>query len=178
MMVAEGTETFRCILVYDKTYLCININQLGALNFIISLFQASTCFEHMCSKHVEAWNNRLILINKYIEMHGQQNIKIYDKTYFVSEHFVHLVVCLLHKCEYLLMYGYGTCKVQHGLLWRTYTNKSPSHKGWYFFPGTSSLTPVLGMHLTIQKIKFVTPFLDQLFFTVRDVQTNTLHCPL
>jgi hypothetical protein len=35
--------------------LFININQLEALNFIISLFQASTCFEHMCSKHVEAW---------------------------------------------------------------------------------------------------------------------------
>ena len=34
--------------------LFLNINQLDALNFIISLFQASTCFEHMCSKHVEA----------------------------------------------------------------------------------------------------------------------------
>ena len=40
--------------------------------------------EHMCSKHVEAWNKLiikfsasswLILINKYIEMYGQQNIK-------------------------------------------------------------------------------------------------------
>ena len=29
--------------------LFININQLDALNFMISLFQASTCFEHMCS---------------------------------------------------------------------------------------------------------------------------------
>ena len=29
--------------------LFININQLDELNFIISLFQASTCFEHMCS---------------------------------------------------------------------------------------------------------------------------------
>ena len=27
----------------------LNINQLDALNFIMSLFQASTCFEHMCS---------------------------------------------------------------------------------------------------------------------------------
>jgi len=27
--------------------LFININQLDALNFIISIFQASTCFEHM-----------------------------------------------------------------------------------------------------------------------------------
>ena len=41
--------------------------------------------EHMCSKHVEAWNKLiikfsasswLILINKYIEMLSQQNIKI------------------------------------------------------------------------------------------------------
>ena len=41
--------------------------------------------EHMCSKHAEAWNKLiikfsasswLILRNKYIEMHGQQNIKI------------------------------------------------------------------------------------------------------
>ena len=30
-------------------YFFINIIQLDALNFIISLFQASTCFEHMCS---------------------------------------------------------------------------------------------------------------------------------
>ena len=32
------------------------INQLDAQNFCftISLFHASTCFEHMCSKHVEA----------------------------------------------------------------------------------------------------------------------------
>ena len=28
--------------------LFLNIKQLDALNFIISLFQASTCFEHMC----------------------------------------------------------------------------------------------------------------------------------
>ena len=30
-------------------HLFTNINQLDALNFIISLFEASTCFEHMCS---------------------------------------------------------------------------------------------------------------------------------
>ena len=43
--------------------------------------------EHMCSKHVEAWNKLiikfsasswLILINKDTEMHGQQNIKIIE----------------------------------------------------------------------------------------------------
>ena len=43
-----------CILVY------ININQLDALNFIMSLFHASTCFEHMCSKHVEALNKLIV----------------------------------------------------------------------------------------------------------------------
>jgi len=34
------------------------INELDEQNFCftISLFHASTCFEHMCSKHVEAWN--------------------------------------------------------------------------------------------------------------------------
>jgi len=34
------------------------INELDAQNFCftISLFNASTCFEHMCSKHVEALN--------------------------------------------------------------------------------------------------------------------------
>jgi len=30
-------------------YTYLNINQLDALNFIMSLFQASTCFEHICS---------------------------------------------------------------------------------------------------------------------------------
>ena len=33
----------------SNEYLFININQLDALNFIISLFQAPTCFGHMCS---------------------------------------------------------------------------------------------------------------------------------
>ena len=30
-------------------YIYLNINELDALNFIISLFHASTCFEHKCS---------------------------------------------------------------------------------------------------------------------------------
>jgi len=30
-------------------YIYLNINQLDALNFIMSLFHASTCFEHLCS---------------------------------------------------------------------------------------------------------------------------------
>ena len=30
-------------------YIYLNINQLDARNFIMSIFHASTCFEHMCS---------------------------------------------------------------------------------------------------------------------------------
>ena len=30
-------------------YIYLNIKQLDALNFIMSIFHASTCFEHMCS---------------------------------------------------------------------------------------------------------------------------------
>ena len=37
------------IIDVTRHFLFININQLDALNFITSLFQASTCFEHMCS---------------------------------------------------------------------------------------------------------------------------------
>ena len=42
------------------------INHLDAQNFCFttSLFHASTCFEHMCSEHVEAWN-KLIVKQKF-----------------------------------------------------------------------------------------------------------------
>ena len=30
-------------------YIYLNIKQLDALNFIMSLFHASRCFEHLCS---------------------------------------------------------------------------------------------------------------------------------
>ena len=35
-------------------YIYLNINQLDALNFIMSLYHASTCFEHMCSSSILA----------------------------------------------------------------------------------------------------------------------------
>jgi len=35
--------------VHLNIFIYININQLDELNFIINLFQASTCFENMCS---------------------------------------------------------------------------------------------------------------------------------
>ena len=38
---------------YDM-FFYLNINQLDALNFIRSLFHASTCFEHCCAHRQEA----------------------------------------------------------------------------------------------------------------------------
>jgi len=48
--------------------------------------------EHMCSKHIEAWNKHIVkqilcikfanYWDKYTEMHGQQNIKIYQSYVF------------------------------------------------------------------------------------------------
>ena len=73
----HGTATYRC----DDTRDCI-------IQF------CPPDDEHMCSKHVEAWNKPtikfsvsswLILINKYIEKHGQQNIKIYEN---VAQYYV------------------------------------------------------------------------------------------
>ena len=48
----------------------LNINQLDALNFIMSLFHASTCFEHMCSS--SGGQNRIIqpLVSSHDDTRG------------------------------------------------------------------------------------------------------------
>jgi len=63
------------------------INQLDAQNFCftISLFHASTCFEHMCSKHVEAWN-KLIVKQKFCAsswLINEINIVSYGMEWFI-----------------------------------------------------------------------------------------------
>ena len=61
--VVEKLETrilFWCFADRASPYIYRSINQFDALNFIMSLFHASTCFEHVCSKHVEAWNELII----------------------------------------------------------------------------------------------------------------------
>jgi len=61
--------------------------------------------EHMCSKHVEAWNKTYCktkilwnnLVNywdKYTEMHGQQNVNILDMFITRTRHFNFL--CLIN----------------------------------------------------------------------------------
>jgi len=87
-------KTTKPVYKYKMLFISV-INQLDAQNFFcftISLFHASTCFKHMCSKHVEAWNKLILrqnllcikLLNywdKYTEMHGQQNVKKKKKCY-------------------------------------------------------------------------------------------------
>jgi len=57
---------FDVLLTVQLSIFISVINQLDAQSFCftISLFHASTCFEHMCSKHVEAWN-KLIVKQKF-----------------------------------------------------------------------------------------------------------------
>jgi len=42
---------YKCLYFADRAsqYIYLNIKQLDALNFILSLFHASTYFEYMCS---------------------------------------------------------------------------------------------------------------------------------
>jgi len=68
--------------------------------------------EHMCSKHVEAWNKLnitfsasswLILINKYIEMHGQQNIKICSLIFIVSPCISIYLLVFTNVCTFIVI---------------------------------------------------------------------------
>ena len=43
----QPSEIFEKILTKHLNKIYLNINQLDALNFIMSLFHASTCFEHV-----------------------------------------------------------------------------------------------------------------------------------
>ena len=47
--------------VHFSIFILVN-NQIDAQNFCftITLFHATTCCEHMCSKHVEAWNKVIV----------------------------------------------------------------------------------------------------------------------
>ena len=66
----------RCRENQNTHFIYLNINQLDALNFIMSLFHASTCFEHMCSSS------------------GGQNCSIQP---LVSSH--HASTCFEHTCS-------------------------------------------------------------------------------
>ena len=54
--MTQKSENVDVLLTVHLSIFISVINQLGAQNFgfTVSLFHASTYFEHMCSKHVEA----------------------------------------------------------------------------------------------------------------------------
>ena len=62
-------------------YIFININQPDALNFIISLFQASTCFKHMCSLSGGQNCNLIILIILVILDYSLVSVWWYQRLY-------------------------------------------------------------------------------------------------
>ena len=86
-------------------YLFLNFNQLDALNFIISLFQASTCFEHMCSssggqKITSSVYDYTVEDVEYICNSNSTLCFLYCCCYNVSivTHSCHLVVVMLRCC--------------------------------------------------------------------------------
>jgi hypothetical protein len=73
---------------YISIYLFLNINQLDALNFIISLFQVSTCFEHMCSS--SGGQNRILqsLVSSHWKSEWSKITKIIKILFYKYEHMV------------------------------------------------------------------------------------------
>ena len=71
------------------------INQLDAQNFCftISLFHASTCFEHMCSKQVEAWNKLIVKQNFCASSWLITEINNAS----IAWHFFHVIITENHK---------------------------------------------------------------------------------
>ena len=91
------------------------INQIDAQNFCftISLFRASTCFEHMCSKHVEAWN-KIIVKQKFCASswliteisvlycsHSSQNILAFKDVFLPALYWKQLDSCAKFLCTIL-----------------------------------------------------------------------------
>jgi len=62
----SANQQYKTVLWHKYKIFISVINQLDAQNFCftISFFHASTCFEHMFLKHVEAWN-KLIVKQKF-----------------------------------------------------------------------------------------------------------------
>jgi len=73
-------------------------------SFTISLFHVSTCFEHMCSKHVEAWS-KLIVKQKF----GASSwliteINILRRTVSKTSKHTHTCWNYIHMCVYIYIH--------------------------------------------------------------------------
>ena len=81
---------FYILLTVHLNIFYLNINQLDALNFIMSLFHASTCFEHMCSSSgvlpsISKYKFSLLNIRNFC---GPPNVDGCTSWFFQSIHFI------------------------------------------------------------------------------------------
>ena len=99
------TSFFDVLLTVHLSIFISVITQLDAQNFCftISLFHASTCFEHMCSKHVEAWN-KLIAKQKFCasswlitEMKTIHHVSLHFFEPTINAHFLKLITFSLWR---------------------------------------------------------------------------------
>jgi len=87
--------SFDVLLIVHLSIFISVINQLNAQNFCftISLFHASTCFEHMCSKHVEAWNKFIV------------KLKFCASSWLITEIKILVAVSSVFQSQYLLSFS-------------------------------------------------------------------------
>jgi len=106
------------------------INQLDAQNvcFTISLFHAPTCFEHMCSKHVEAWN-KLTVKQKFCAsswLITEISIKICSSLCSNALN-VAYVLCLAYP---VLTFSQGKCVISDSLFGKLLSSNSGCMQGY------------------------------------------------
>ena len=82
--------------------LYLNINQLDALNFIMSLFHASTCFEHYCALRQEVKIVQYSLWYHHTETSEWFFSKITKITKIQFYKYEHILTYLLHGAESFL----------------------------------------------------------------------------
>ena len=87
----------------------LNINQLDALNFIISLFHASTCFEHCCAHRQEIklhYTASGIITLKQVSVFFSKITKITKITkiqFYKYEQTVVKFMCEFFRCDYCVL---------------------------------------------------------------------------
>jgi hypothetical protein len=82
VLIIRRTNLCQYIIWYNTMWWVSVLYQMMYWNKLVFLMM-STC----CSKHVQAWNKyiqkvcvKLVINQNYVEMHGQQNIKLWNYT--------------------------------------------------------------------------------------------------
>jgi len=121
--------------------------------FTKCLFRASTCFEHMCSKHVEAWNKLIVKKNcvSSLLITGT-NIRTVSKTskniltmLYVN---AHLPCTIKFTNSYAIYRQFSNCTLHNFLyfivfFWRKCHDVSPVQQLYQLCPRQSATLPYL-----------------------------------